>query len=93
MSDLTEDVKDMEEVTFNGLTWVRKQEYIDLSRRLTEALSALNDEKAGRPLLAKATDKINRLEGELGAKDREIEVLKAMIPPKEESSIIQYKSV
>jgi hypothetical protein len=72
---------------------VRKQEYIDLSRRLTEALSALNDEKAGRPLLAKATDKINRLEGELGAKDREIEVLKAMIPPKEESSIIQYKSV
>jgi len=83
----------MEEVTFNGLTWVRKQEYIDLSRRLTEALSALNDEKAGRPLLAKATDKINRLEGELGAKDREIEVLKAMIPPKEESSIIQYKSV
>jgi hypothetical protein len=90
---LTEDVKDMEEVTFNGLTWVRKQEYIDLSRRLTEALSALNDEKAGRPLLAKATDKINRLEGELGAKDREIEVLKAMIPPKEESSIIQYKSV
>ena len=84
---------DMEEVTFNGLTWVRKQEYIDLSRRLTEALSALNDEKAGRPLLAKATDKINRLEGELGAKDREIEVLKAMIPPKEESSIIQYKSV
>ena len=90
---MTEDVKDMEEVTFNGLTWVRKQEYIDLSRRLTEALSALNDEKAGRPLLAKATDKINRLEGELGAKDREIEVLKAMIPPKEESSIIQYKSV
>jgi len=55
----------MEEVTFNGLTWVRKQEYINLSRRLTEAIAALNDEKAGRPLLAKATDKINELEAKL----------------------------
>jgi len=39
----------MEEVTFNGLTWVRKQEYINLSRRLTEAIAALNDEKAEGP--------------------------------------------
>lgn len=55
----------VEEVTFNGLTWVRKQEYNDLSRRLTEAISCLHDEKAGRPLLAKATDRINELEGAL----------------------------
>ena len=62
----------MEEVTFNGLTWVRKQEYIDLSRRLTEAIAALNDEKAGRSLLAKATDRINELEADLAEHKKEL---------------------